>query len=333
MVNFTRSFNDGVDDMREIGTLSQKSGEMSIKWNKSWFGFGRYVKRYLVVKDHAIFVYKNQKKQVTEAVIDFNSITAAILISNHRPWTTFKLKILGLPSTINFKIPYSQTHTNELKDWLQTIHEHLEWSLGYLTDKATLTLTNPLTFKYPLLPNTDLLKYANTGDIILFRGYSKGSSLQRLFTCSKYDHVGVVLKTFDDSILLFESTSDLGVSFIDWNLFYQIGWVSKYDRVVYRKLKMNRTDEIVEKLESFISSVKDKKFKFSLKSVFGKGGGQNENQTFFWSELIAAVYQVLGILPEDEVCSRYWPGSFSTEKNIRLINGASLGEEYLITPY
>ena len=57
---------------------------------------------------------------------------------------------------------------------------------------------------------------------------------------------------------------------------------------------------------------------------------QSQNKTFFWSELAAASYKALGILSDDTVWTRYWPGTFSTEKDITLLNGASLGDEYLL---
>ena len=91
------------------------------------------------------------------------------------------------------------------------------------------------------------MKYANTGDIILFKGFSKAASVQRFFTRSKYDHVAVILRAANDRLLLFESTSELGVSILDWKVFYEIGWLDKYDRIVYRKLKYHRNEETINK--------------------------------------------------------------------------------------
>ncbi len=38
-----------------------------------------------------------------------------------------------------------------------------------------------------------------------------------------------------------------------------------------------------------------------------------KDQGYFCSELIAAVYKKLGLLPKDRAASKYWPGNFSTE--------------------
>ena len=55
-----------------------------------------------------------------------------------------------------------------------------------------------------------------------------------------------------------------------------------------------------------------------------------DDRSFFCSELIASVYKVIGILPKEISASQYWPGSFSSENNLNLLNSASLGEEYII---
>ncbi|CAI2381616.1 unnamed protein product [Moneuplotes crassus] len=332
VANYTRSFYlvQGEYPTENI-ILTQKAGNIEVKLPTGVRWLRKFRRRYCVIKDHCIFIYKKREKKLTEFVIDLNSLTAAIFVQESEPLRAFKLKILGLAETVDFRIPSDQAHTNEAQDWVQTLFEHLESSKGYYTDLASVPLSKSLVFSYPRLENSEFIKMADTGDILLFRGFSKASKFQRMMTCSKYDHVAMVLKGSDDKVLLFESTSTLGVTFIDWQAFHQIGWPKKYQRVVYRKLKHERNNEDINRLESFLVSVKDKKFKFSIKSVLGKNNYNNEQeQTFFCSELVAASYQTLGILPEDTVCSRYWPGSFSTEKSIPLINGATLGEEYLI---
>lgn len=54
------------------------------------------------------------------------------------------------------------------------------------------------------------------------------------------------------------------------------------------------------------------------------------NRTFFCSELVAAAYKRLGLLPKNVSSTQYWPGSFSYEHEMTLEGGATLGQEYLI---
>lgn len=58
-----------------------------------------------------------------------------------------------------------------------------------------------------------------------------------------------------------------------------------------------------------------------------------EDKTFFCSELIATAFKRCGLMENKKAASRYWPGDFSNEdrnKSIKLINGASFGEELTI---
>jgi len=51
---------------------------------------------------------------------------------------------------------------------------------------------------------------------------------------------------------------------------------------------------------------------------------------FFCSELVASAYKCLGLLPKQIASSHYWPGSFSAENNLTLLDGARLSDELLI---
>ncbi len=69
---------------------------------------------------------------------------------------------------------------------------------------------------------------------------------------------------------------------------------------------------------------------------------EDEKRTFFCSELVAAVYKYINILPTNVSSKKYWPGNaksklknnlkinlgdFSYENNIKFLEGASLGKE------
>jgi hypothetical protein len=54
-----------------------------------------------------------------------------------------------------------------------------------------------------------------------------------------------------------------------------------------------------------------------------------EKSTFFCSELVAASYKRLGLLPAKVSASQYWPGAFAADRKLKLID-AKLGGEYMI---
>jgi hypothetical protein len=55
-----------------------------------------------------------------------------------------------------------------------------------------------------------------------------------------------------------------------------------------------------------------------------------DDKSFFCSELVASAYKCLGLLPKKIASSHYWPGSFSTENKLDLLDNAHLGDEQLI---
>jgi hypothetical protein len=103
-------------------------------------------------------------------------------------------------------------------------------------------------------------KLADTGDILLFkyatfsidRGKAAMSKVQRAFTGNEYDHVGLLLRYNDGSLFMFESTGQVGVVLTNWDKFIRNRWHTMYTKLVYRQLKIDRTDELVEQLENFI---------------------------------------------------------------------------------
>jgi hypothetical protein len=65
-------------------------------------------------------------------------------------------------------------------------------------------------------------------------------------------------------------------------------------------------------------------------STTDSGENIEDNKSFFCSELVASVYKLMGVLSDTVSASQYWPVSFSADKNINLLQNASLGEERLL---
>ena len=154
-----------------------------------------------------------------------------------------------------------------MQEWIEAIYEHLETSEGYCNNKWILQMINKRDFQYPRVSIQEFIGMAETGDILLFQGKSKGSILQRAITWSKYDHVAIILKWVEDKVLIFESTGENGVDILDWNLFVENGWPHLYHKIVYRKLRGERTNEQLLNLEDFILSVKNWKFGLNIKNI------------------------------------------------------------------
>lgn len=116
-----------------------------------------------------------------------------------------------------------------------------------------------------------------------------------------------------------------------WDDFMRYRWHLLYSRLVYRHLEVERTEEMLTILESFINEVKGKPYRITASKLFTRGVNTDpgSEKTFFCSELVAAAYKRLGYLTPDLASCKYWPGNFSDEQTLELTQG-SLGEELLI---
>ncbi|EGR32603.1 PH domain protein [Ichthyophthirius multifiliis] len=147
----------------------------------------------------------------------------------------------------------------------------------------------------------------------------------------------MIIKYNDKDLFIIESLGGQGkVVLYRWALFLQSKWNTYFDKIVYRKLIYQKTYENIINLERFIQFALNKKFSLTLRKLLHKKQEQNEesehnsNRTFFCSELIASLYKKMKVLAEDTASSYYLPGSFSQQKNLKLINRAQLQNELVI---
>ena len=67
-----------------------------------------------------------------------------------------------------------------------------------------------------------------------------------------------------------------------------------------------------------------------MKKILIKNKKIEEQEGFFCSELVAALYKKLQLLPEHVSACAYWPGRFSMNKKLELRDGAYFGPELAI---
>lgn len=180
-----------------------------------------------------------------------------------------------------------------------------------------------------------------TGDIVLFRGEGIISSVIRWF-CSlishkytKYSHIGTIVCD-SDHILVFESTSIRGgVKGVRLTALSDV--LANYDgRITIRRLHFNRTTELLHGLAQFISNNIGKPYERHLIELIEAstklGFAHVDKSDFFCSELVAAVYQLWGLLGLSPDASKYSPEDFCYGGLVdsKLKKPAFLGAEILI---
>eukprot|EP00357_Protocruzia_adherens_P033023 CAMPEP_0115000164 /NCGR_PEP_ID=MMETSP0216-20121206/16592_1 /TAXON_ID=223996 /ORGANISM="Protocruzia adherens, Strain Boccale" /LENGTH=592 /DNA_ID=CAMNT_0002365205 /DNA_START=36 /DNA_END=1814 /DNA_ORIENTATION=+ len=299
-------------------------------WKKSPKMMARYQKRYFRLQNKKLYYYRKKEDTQPLGCINFDLVTVNIRIEDKETPTKFSIFMLANPRI--FKLKAEDTKT--LYQWAAALRLHINHSRGHEVDQISLSIQKKF-WKFDRISEEQFLKSVETGDILLFRGDSFGSKVQRSFTRSAYDHVGLLLRYDNDKIGVLESTGLEGVGIVTWDQFMSYKWHLLYSRLVYRQMDMERPKEVILKLENYIRKVLGKKYKISTKkllrrfSVLGEEKDE-EDQSFFCSELIAAAYKEIGILPPELSASQYWPGSFSSERSLPLQNGAKLGPELLL---
>ena len=187
-----------------------------------------------------------------------------------------------------------------------------------------------------------------TGDIILFSGRCKMSRFVQLLMLGKWSHVGmVVIDPNYDYPLLYESTHSQQLRGLDIGRRTQgVQLVPLHKRIKSYKgdiavrqlhgVEFNADDHFM--LDEIRSEMVGRPFESDLKQFLKaqfryKFYTQKEDlSTIFCSELIAHVYQVLGVLNGDAPSNCYTPMDFSARTDLRLTRGY-LGREILLKKF
>ncbi|CAD8098777.1 unnamed protein product [Paramecium sonneborni] len=193
----------GVDQQEmynKEGWLMKKSPKLLVGWQK----------RYVKIQDGKMQYFKGLDK--FKGCIDFHLISVTISpIMKNNEISEIRLELKGIKKIFQFK----STERNDLKDWYRCIQQHILMTEFY--PKMTL-LNHESMWRFERISETYFRKKADTGDILLFRGQSPLSKIQRAFTGDNFDHVALLLRYNNGELFLFES---MGQTSIELGYFYE----------------------------------------------------------------------------------------------------------------
>ena len=195
----------------------------------------------------------------------------------------------------------------------------------------------------------DIRSSLKTGDIVLFSGNKGIAPFIRLCTRSKWTHVGMVYKRGED-IFLWESTkigkvvdSEMGKKINGVQLPLLSERIRRFPgEVAIRPISREIDEDMVRKLYDFRQKVKGKKYDNNTITLLMAAydgifipeefvpDASNDLSSFFCSELIAATYQKIGLIPSKPPPSEYTPADFSEHGKVKLMKGYELGKEKLV---
>ncbi|MDH5561015.1 MAG: YiiX/YebB-like N1pC/P60 family cysteine hydrolase [Deltaproteobacteria bacterium] len=180
-----------------------------------------------------------------------------------------------------------------------------------------------------------------TGDVILFSGKGTISNGIKLFTSSKWSHVGMVLKLPDSKAnFLWESTTLSNLKdAISGTVKNGVQLVLLRDRLrtydgekSIRHLSYSITADEYYRLMGFREKMRGRPYETNrlelIKSAYDGPFGHNEEDlsSLFCSELVAEAYQEIGLLDNNKPSNEYTPKDFSDVCKLNLLRG-SLGKE------
>ena len=184
----------------------------------------------------------------------------------------------------------------------------------------------------------------DTGDVFLFSGRGVMETAIKLFTLSKWSHVGMAVRVAGwDTLLIWEanlSVADVlkgsGNGGLSLSLLSERVRSYQGDVAVRRLLNINRTPARWQALCALRSEIRGRPYEQSLlkliKSAYDGPFGHNDEDlsSVFCSELVAAALMAMGLLASDLPSSEYTPGDFSSAGQLNLLHGVVLGEEIVI---
>lgn len=205
-----------------------------------------------------------------------------------------------------------------------------------MTQKGTQRTEAPMTS-----PHADLLAGAATGDLLLFSGKGLVSGTIRLFTGSRWSHVGLVLREGDDLLLLEATNTDesadvaLGRPVRGVQLVRLADKLAAYDgAVAWRRLEVDERpaglEEEIRELAEWWRYRGYKDFTVTLvRDLLSANRRPPRVDRVFCSELVAEVYKRLGLMCRTVRSSRCVPGDFGRDE-IPFLRDARLSPPVLL---
>ena len=296
---------------------------------------------------------KNEKKQIFQyndiydifhpiLNLNFNLITASLSINIKK--YEISIHILTLKElTFTLKLPIRNSQL--LKKLYIMIQNSILNSHGYYMNLFGISL-NKNFFQNYYISYKNFEYKAKTGDILLFKGYMCPSKLQRTYTKSEYDHVGILHKN-NGFLYIYDATSRDGCKERIFSEYFDYMWYLLYEKIVYRELIINENDQKIkqkilndldEKIEIFMNKTLGKKYQMKLFPLlcgssirkYQKDNKWNLKEGYICSSLIMGAYLQMGICEYLKNINSSFPGDFSIDGDLPFKKPFELGPEYII---
>eukprot|EP01090_Pellita_catalonica_P013749 TRINITY_DN3333_c0_g1_i3.p1 TRINITY_DN3333_c0_g1~~TRINITY_DN3333_c0_g1_i3.p1 ORF type:complete len:779 (-),score=169.29 TRINITY_DN3333_c0_g1_i3:15-2351(-) len=175
-------------------------------------------------------------------------------------------------------------------------------------------------FKQHGYPIPSLPLRLQVGDMILFSQSSVTSMGTKLVSMSKWDHAAIVIPSRNPNnvdkqnaqcMSLFEATRD-GVK--SYPLSLRLKFYLETTKLGIRKLYGNKSPMMISKLVDFVTEVEGRAYKknpLELTKLLFSGNSKDNQKDLFCSQLVAAAYQRMELMPSDIPANNFLPSNLA----------------------
>ena len=253
--------------------------------------------------------------------------------------------VLSQKKIYNFVFHIMNNNNKIFRTLITLLQRNIVESKGYKNNLFDISI-KPNFYRTYFIKESEFEERANTGDILIFKGFKMSSKCQRFFTQADYDHVALLIRK-NLILYVYESTLEEGCILRPWREFIENIWNLLYDKMAYRELmidaknyleKTNIRNRLQILCEEFYNCTKNKNYYVNLKKIIcGSRFKKDKNNTdwknkkgFSCSALVISSYIKMEIVPYLKNVDEILPGDFSQDSKMIFNHRFSLSPEYII---
>ncbi|CAD8098654.1 unnamed protein product [Paramecium sonneborni] len=313
--------------------LRQLEGILLKKSPHCLMGFS---KKFCILNNRKLSYYNWEKKHILEGSLNFDLQEYLYSVTTNADNQIIEFKLI--PKGCEKQFIFKSEEVQKTQEWAQVIQQHLDQSDGKKKQIVFLSKT-PKFWKHYQFSHLQVQEECDNGDIVLFKSKDKFAAASRIVLRSEFDHVAILCKQ-DGQLYVYEAVST-GVGLFRWDYLKQQDWYKFYEKICIRKLNFDKKNDIKVQ-DNFMEFIEEnmgndyslnigKFFKFTSTIKKPTNGEKVEKKrSFFCSELVAKAYKEMGLLDQVKSSTQYYPNDFTTDKQLKLLQGASLSPEYLV---
>lgn len=304
------SRNSIVSAAEKCGWLQKRSK----KYPKSWCF------RYFALTDNKLYYYKTPSEKIPLGVYNFDQLCFDI-----QAFPKVNPKILTLiPINSPHRLHLKSSNPSDLQSWASSLYSSILQSKGKEHQLSTHR-TKGKFWKHEMVFSKDMPEIAETGDLLIFKTQTPNS------TKSSYTYVSFLIKYPNQELGVLHANTTEGVDIIMWDKFIENCKFIRTSKIILRKLRVERTDEMLLKLEEFVKKVDKKKYRLTPVELLQRNNDHNISIDLqgYSAELVASVLKYLGLMSSEVPVNSLSPKDFSMERSLQLMGARLSGNSIL----